>query len=56
MPAQRVVSKRTKLLFIGFGAAAIAATCIVYTTPGPQKADARTPKSGAITATAVPSK
>ena len=27
---KRIVSKRTKLLFIGFGAMSIAAVCVVY--------------------------
>lgn len=50
---KRVVSKRTKLLFIAFGAASIAMVCIV-TAAEMDGADANTSKPNAIVHPAVP--
>ena len=52
---QRVVSKRTKLLFVGFGAVGIAAICVLTAAEMDRQDAARIPtKSTAIVQPASP--
>jgi hypothetical protein len=51
MSTTRVVSKRTKALFIGFGAASIAAVCIVWAQPTQKAAAAASHLAPAATQT-----
>jgi hypothetical protein len=50
---QRVVSKRTKKLFVGFGAAGIATVCIVAAAEMNDR-DSRIPRSNPIVRPAAP--